>query len=666
MKECILLAVDDKPDNLYVIKSLVAEHLPHCRVLTASDAEKGLEIARAQNLDGALIDVQMPGISGIQMCRMLKEEEATANVPVILITAHGASGRLKAEGLLAGAHDFLNKPIDNHELIARIRVMLRVKQMEDALRQANADLQMQVEEKTRSLKESEVRFRHIAESMADWIWEVDNEGRYTYVSEKVESCLGYSSRELIGKTPFDLMRPEEANRISRIFSDLAVGNKPIQDLENWNLTKEGREICLLTNGRPLFNEQGDRVGYRGVDRDVTERKRLEAQLRQAQKMEAVGTLAGGIAHDFNNILYALMGYTDLALDLIPRESEAYGYLEEAGKAANRAKELVAQILTFSRQTDVEYKPFFVDEVVKEVMNLLRKTIPTTIEIRLSMAADPLPIWGNPVQIHQVVMNLCTNAFHAMREKGGLLDVRLDRMEVGDECDGTLKNLQRGKYVHLRITDTGHGMDEETMKRIFDPYFTTKPFEEGTGLGLSTSFGIINNHRGAITVSSRKDEGTSFEVYFPILNTEECIDEKMDSEASFGLHGSGECILFVDDDPFIVELNKTRLEVSGYSVVALTDSIEALDLFFADPDRFDAVVTDQTMPNLTGAELARRMLDRRPDLPVIICTGFSETLNRKSAEEMGISKYLMKPVAASELMKTLHSVLENATERKSRQ
>lgn len=660
MKEWILLAVDDNQDNLYVIENLVNEHLPQCRVITASNAEEGFEIARTETIDAALVDVQMPGMSGIEMCRELKASESIADFPVILITAHRASGRRKAEGLLAGADDFLNKPIDNNEFIAKIKVMLRLKEMGDELRESNNRLQEQVAEKTRSLRESEERFRHVAESMADWIWEIDLEGNITYVSSKVEHVLGFKTDELVGKSIFSLMPMDRVHDELEVFQEHVAARKPIQDLESWVVSNDGRKICLLLNGRPLLDESGNLIGYRGVSRDFTENKRIDMQLRQAQKMEAIGTLAGGIAHDFNNILYALMGYTDLALDLIPENTEAYRYLTESSKAAVRAKELVEQILTFSRQADVEYRSFQVEEVLKEVMNLLRKTIPSTIEIRLFTNASPAAIWGNPVQVHQVIMNLCTNAYHAMRERGDLLEVRLDRFDIDDDSVELAELLEMGKYLRLRVEDNGCGMDEATLERIFDPYFSTKTSDEGTGLGLATTLSIVKKHNGAITVNSLPGEGTAFDVYLPVFEKESKAVASREPEAH-DLKGNNERILFVDDDPFIANLNRIRLEGAGYSVVTFTSSLEALDAFQADPFGFDAVITDQTMPQMAGVELAGKMSAIKPGLPVILCTGFSETLNGEDAKAAGVKKIMMKPVAAADLMRALQQIMMTSTQ-----
>jgi two-component system cell cycle sensor histidine kinase/response regulator CckA len=382
---------------------------------------------------------------------------------------------------------------------------------------------------------------------------------------------------------------------------------------------------------------------------------IERQLRQAQKMEAIGTLAGGIAHDFNNILAAIMGFTEMALRKVPEESPVRCDLEHIFKAGSRATDLVRQILTFSRPTELERKPMLVAPLVKETLKLLRSSLPTTIEIRQDVAIPPGGgvVLGDASQVHQVLMNLCTNAAHAMRAKGGILSVGLSEVEVDSSFVSMYPRMGVGPYVCLTVSDTGHGMDAAVMERVFEPYFTTKEAGEGTGLGLAVVQGIVRNCGGVVTVHSEPGQGTTFRVYLPRIGGE-IAPEPQPVEV---LPAGDERILFVDDEDALVDLGKRMLNSLGYDVVAKTNSLEALETFRAQPDAFDLVITDMTMPAPTGMELAKELLSIRRDIPIILCTGFSELIDGKQAKEAGVRELVMKPYVLRNIATTIRDVLE---------
>ena len=402
--------------------------------------------------------------------------------------------------------------------------------------------------------------------------------------------------------------------------------------------------------REAHEELERRVGERTAEllklneqlkREIEERKQVEKQLRQAQKMEAIGTLAGGIAHDFNNILAVILGFTEIALNM-PEDTRTQHWLKQVLKAGERAKELVQQ----------ERKPVRITPILKETLKLLSASLPATIEIREDVAASGT-ILGDPTQIHQVLMNLCTNAAYAMREEGGVLTVSQSDVELDVEAAARYPNLPPGSYLRLIVSDTGHGMDRAVMERIFDPYFTTKEPNEGTGLGLSVVHGIVQSYGGVITVDSEPGKGTSFHVVLPRIDRE----DTPKAETFAPLPTGNERILFIDDEEMLVEMGQEMLESLGYDVVALTNNLEALETFRAQPDRFDLVITDQTMPHKTGAELARELLRIRPDIPIILCTGFSEIITEKQAEATGIRRFLMKPILRREMAQTIRDLLD---------
>jgi len=396
-----------------------------------------------------------------------------------------------------------------------------------------------------------------------------------------------------------------------------------------------------------------------LEKMVEERTRAlansERQLQQVMKLQAIGTLAGGIAHDFNNILFPIVGYTELTMDDIPEDSQARQNLEEILKATSRAKELVQQILTFSRQNGQERKPLKVQSLIKEAVKLLRATIPSSIEIECNVDEFCGLIKGDPTQIHQIIMNLCTNAYHAMQETGGKLEVGLKETDISYEQSVERVGMKVGKHIELLVKDSGHGMDPQVRERIFEPYYTTKKQGKGTGLGLSVIHGIVKNHGGDITVSSQPGKGSSFKVYLPII--EEVEEEPQTDEPLIEIKGK-ERILLIDDEQQIIDIERQILERLGYIVTSTTDSQEALEEFAAQPDHFDLVITDMTMPKMTGDQLAQRIMDIKPQIPVILCTGFNETISEEKALAMGIDKFVMKPVVKEELASTIRKVLDN--------
>jgi len=383
----------------------------------------------------------------------------------------------------------------------------------------------------------------------------------------------------------------------------------------------------------------------------TTRQHLEAQLRQAQKMEAIGTLASGIAHDFNNILAASLGYTELALDEIAADSAAWDYLQEVLIANTRARDLVQQILTFSHQSTPERIPMTLSATVSEALTLLRASLPAMVDIRPSLASDAGTVLADATQIYQIVMNLCTNATHAMGAAGGVLQVSLQAVEV----DGPLASQygrDPGPYTCLRVQDTGTGIPPHVLDHLFEPFFTTKAQGEGTGLGLAVVYGLVSDHDGFITVASTLGEGSTFSLYFPRLDT---VARAVVAPPE-RLPGGQECILFVDDEPALARLGKKYLTRLGYEVAMRTSSLEALEAFRAAPQRFDLVITDHTMPHMTGETLAGELRRLRSDIPIILCTGFSHQRLAERAERLRLDAVCMKPLVAAELHATIRRVL----------
>ncbi|MEW6520760.1 MAG: ATP-binding protein [Thermodesulfobacteriota bacterium] len=384
-------------------------------------------------------------------------------------------------------------------------------------------------------------------------------------------------------------------------------------------------------------------------RALQEREKLLADLRQAQKMEAIGTLAGGIAHDFNNILSAILGFTEISLMQVDNGSKLHHNLSMVQKAGDRARDLVAQILTFSRRSQAERHPILVAPIIKEALKLLRASLPSNIEIRQDIQPGNGKVLADPVQIHQIMMNLCTNAFHAMGGKGGVLEIILTEDHIDRKQAELDRDLHPGPYQRLSIRDTGSGIRPEIVDRIFEPFFTTKEKGQGTGMGLSMVHGIIKEYNGAIKVRSDVGQGTVFHLYFPLIR--DTVSRTDSSRPPLLVRGKGR-ILLVDDEKDLAEMGRKLLEMLGYDIVSCTGSMEALEIFKKEPDSFDLVVTDQTMPAMSGAELAREIMRIRPQLPVFLCTGYSSFITEQDAKQLGIREFFLKPVSTEELSRAI--------------
>lgn len=382
-------------------------------------------------------------------------------------------------------------------------------------------------------------------------------------------------------------------------------------------------------------------------------ERLEAQLCQTQKLEAIGTLAGGIAHDFNNMLSAILGFAELAVDDIPEESPVQHYLQHILTAGRRARDLVQQILTFCRQHNPKRQPVQLHLLVKEALKMLRASLPVTIAIESHMEATSSTVIADPTQMHQVLVNLCTNAEYAMRESGGTLAVSLATVEVDALFATAHQPLRPGPHIRLTVRDTGHGMPQEVLEHVFEPFYTTKSVGEGTGMGLAMVQSIVLNHGGAITVESAPGQGTTFEIYLPCSKGVVGISARLEEAVPSGHY---ERILFVDDEIALTHLGQAMLDRLGYRAVVRTSAPEALELFRATPHQFDLVITDQTMPQMTGETFVRELRRIRPDIPVILCTGFSHTMTAEKARTLGIDALLMKPLVTGDLGRAIQRVL----------
>jgi PAS domain S-box-containing protein len=491
------------------------------------------------------------------------------------------------------------------------------------------------------------------DAIPDIITLQDKEMRIIRANQAAFEFFRLPPEQLIGRTCHSLFRGSGQP------CEGCPGQQSMRDFQKHCCGIEHKNIGRFFNvcAAPVLNTEGEFLYFVYIAHDVTDKKKLEDELFQAQKMEAIGTLAGGIAHDFNNILAAILGYTELARMELPEGSNARSDLEQVIIAGNRATELVKQILTFSRKNAHQKKPLQIYLIVKEAVKMLRSSLPSSISIKAEIDEKSGMALADPTNIHQIVFNLCTNAFHAIGARQGHLEIILRRVRLTAEQLEDRPWLQSGFYIMLTVRDDGEGMDEKIKARIFDPYFTTKEQGAGTGLGLAVTLGVVEDCGGFIEVESEPGKGSAFHIYLPALPEEEAVPPE--EAGDMQLPGGTERILFVDDEPSIVHISQAILSTLGYRVVAETSSPAALERLQAEPDAFDLLLTDQTMPGMTGSELVKAALKLRPDLPVILCTGYTSALTERDALALGVRRYAIKPLNTAKLAALVREVLDEA-------
>ncbi len=680
-----ILIVDDREENLYLLESLFKANGHEIR--QAVNGAEAVEIIQTSEVDLIISDILMPVMDGFQLCRKVKTDERFRTIPFIIYTATYTGPKDKDFAIKIGADRFVVKPCEPEVLMAAVNEVIAsasrassisdppwiqedealklyserlVRKLEQKMLQAELEITKRQEAED-ALKESEEKLRRITESAQDAIIMMDNLGNVSFWNESAERIFGYSNQEIMGKNLHTILTPERFHdtylKPISYFKETGKGSHLNKVTELAGKKKDGTEfpIELSLSGVEIHG----RWHAIGIVRDITDRKRSEAEqkemekkLQQNQRMEAIGTLAGGIAHDFNNILFPILGYAEMLLEDASADSSFKENLNQIHTSALRARELVKQILTFSRQERNELMLMKIQPIVKEALKLIRSTIPTTIDIKQDINPDCGIIKADPTQIHQIVMNLATNAYHAMEENGGELKVSLKEMEFGT-LDPINLNMAPGVYACLTIADTGVGMDKNVTNKIFDPFFTTKAKGKGTGMGLSVVHGIVTTMGGAIHVYSEPGKGSEFHVYMPV---EKSLSEKQATTSKAQIQGGTEQILLVDDEEAILTMEKRMLERLGYQVTSLTSSLEALEAFRDNPDKFDLVITDMAMPNMPGDKLAVELIKIRPDIPVLICTGFSENMSEENAASIGIKGFLMKPIVMKDLAQKIREVL----------
>jgi len=658
MESCrILILGDESTGTPDMVERLTG--MGYQVVNRTGDGERALDQARKEIPDLVIVGSSIGGtIDKIAIAESIHRE---LDLPVVFISdAPDAASLGRAEGPCPfGA---ISGSYDNREVKAAIETARRLHRADveiHHLRAANEKIRERLVRTEKELCASEERLRMALTTSRMGLWELNvPEGIFSWSPECAEifhTQESGGSHEVYDR----FVHPEDLQRVWAS-ARIALERRMLHEVEYRVVRPNGEARWVSSLGRAEYDKSGKPLRMIGILRDITaskheeeERTRSEARLAQAQKMEALGTLAGGIAHDFNNILGIILGYTEMVLWNKAEGSSEHSQLSEVLKATYRAKELVKQILAFSRRSEHEKKPVQIGLVVKEAMKMLRASLPSTIEIKTNVPSHAV-VLADPTQIHQVLMNLCTNASHAMRQKGGILDVNLIDVQIEPQAVQPHSDLQPGPCVVLTVRDTGHGINPAILNRIFDPFFTTKEQGAGTGLGLAVVHGIVKSHGGTIEVESSPGVGTCFQVFFPAIEKTPG-QEKIDAGP---LPRGSERILVVDDEPALTLVLKKVLERLGYRVECRTNGVEALEVFrtHLDSDPFELLVTDMTMPHLTGVDLAEELHRIVPDLPVIVCTGFSEQISEDRARELGIQGFLTKPVVARELAELARKVL----------
>ncbi|MCG8635087.1 MAG: response regulator [Desulfobacterales bacterium] len=633
----ILVVEDDEGLNRLIQRGLKKAGFPCRGVLTGKDA---IRCAGSDPDLVMLIDQQLPDMTGTELVNILSGKGCRR--PFVAMTGHGDE-QTAVEMMKLGARDYLVKGFDITDILPMVFKRIF----------SELHTEKRLEKAEQRLRESEAHYKALVESTKAIAFEFEISTRsFNYIGPQIYEMTGYPAGEW-GDFSFwsGLVHPDDSEDCLEFCrSEMQHGRD--HEYEYRMVTADDR-IIWVKNLVSIVREAGDPVCLRGFMMDITRQKKMEARLQQAQKMESIGNLSGGIAHDFNNLLYPIVGMSELLIEDLGEGTPQHQYAREILKAALRGSGLVKQILAFSRHTDQKIAPVEIQSVLKEALQLCRSSIPSNIHITEDIHQACRLVKADPTQIHQVVMNLVTNAYHAIGKGSGTIRLTLCEIRL-DHRDLETLSLTPGTYAALSVSDSGCGIDPGIRNKIFEPYFTTKEQGKGTGLGLAVVYGIVKAHQGDIKLHTQVGKGTTFTLYFPVLEQGCTSGEEKAEERSIS---GTEHILLLDDDASILNLEEQMLSRLGYRVTAMDCSLRALDAVKAEPLKFDLIITDMSMPDMTGDEFSRKVLSIRPDMGIIICTGFSENMDKARAEAIGVKGLLAKPVMKSEMARVIRQVLD---------
>jgi PAS domain S-box-containing protein len=672
-----ILIVDDDPNVLQLLKDVLTEE--GFVVKTAAGGEEAIHIFSTEHFDLVVTDIRMPEMDGLEVMRRIKE--IREEVEVIILTGYATLETAVKALKENGAFDYLSKPLEDigklnltvNRALKKLRLKRENRTLLNELQQAKAKLEQRVEERTaelikaneqlqleiaersrveEALREGEATYRTVLEANPDPVIVYDMEGRVIYFNPAFSTIFGWTLEERLA-TKMDDFTPEENRLEMENMMRKILAGESLSSIETQRYNKAGEVVPVSASGAIYRNPDGKAVGSVINLRDLREQKRLEGQLRQAQKMEAIGALAGGIAHDFNNLLQAILGYAGLLCRFKDHDESDYEMLHRILVTAKRGGELTNQLLTFSRRVASRRRPFDLNLGVREMIKLLERTIPKMIEIKVTLAEDLKIVNVDPGQMEQVFMNLSLNARDAM-SGGGTLVIETSNVTLDEEFCRDHLGARVGEYVLISVSDTGHGMDHRILAHIFEPFFTTKEVGKGTGLGLAMVYGIVKNHDGYITCSSEPDKGTRFKIYLPVVELE---PETVKAKKEVPVEGGSETVLLVDDEEFIRELGVQLLQEAGYRVLTAANGEIALDFYGKEYKRIDLVIMDLIMPGMGGKRCVEEILEINPQAKVLVATGYS--LDRPTQEVMdaGAQGFITKPYDLEKMLKAVRQVLD---------
>jgi PAS domain S-box-containing protein len=656
-----ILAIDDKMDNLVTLSALLKNLMPDCTVVTTQSGIEGLKEAKAGQPDVILLDVKMPDMDGFETCCRLTSDEATRHIPVIMVTAIKTDPESRIKGLEIGANTFLAKPIDEYELVSQVKVALRIKKAEDALRRERDSLERLVEERTAVLRESEAKYRLLVENQTDMVVKMDLEGRFLFVSPSYCRTLGKNEKDLLDQKFSVFVHPEDRSRALEAVKALYAPTHTAC-VEHRALAKKG-ELWLSWLYTAVLDKGGILTEIIGVGRDITaqkqgeaEREKLQAQLTQARKMESIGRLAGGVAHDFNNMLTVILGYTQAALDETDPSDPLYTSLKEILNAAGRSTDITRQLLAFARKQTIAPQVMDLNRAVEGMLKMLRRLIGEDIDLVWKPGENLWPVMIDPSQIDQILANLSVNARDAISGVGRITietgPATFDKAYCTEHTD-----FIPGDFVMMAVGDNGCGMDKETLDNLFEPFFTTKDQGKGTGLGLATVYGIVKQNNGFIHVCSEPGQHTVFRIYLP-RHAGQAAGLPREKTGEIPM-GRGETILIVEDEAVILELCKLMLERLGYTALTAATPGEALQLAETAGGGIHLLMTDVVMPEMNGRDLAKQLTALCPDIRLLFMSGYTANI----IEHQGVlgkgMNFIQKPFSKNALAVKVHEALGGA-------